>query len=112
MPRGVYERSGAARSASAENLRRARAARKRVGWPAAAHASEKQAARVSPEERAERWPRWRAANPEKAAQANTNSGLVSTALAWLCHDCGPAIGKHQKATGHEGRTRLDTQEEA
>lgn len=101
MPKGIYERSPEQRQAAAENMRRVRVSR---GWPATAHAPDKQAARVSPEDRAQRWPDWRAANPEKAAEANRNAGIVSTAHAYKC-ECGrvihgPSAFRHANATGH------------
>lgn len=56
---------------------------------------------------------WLRANPGHAAAVVQAAGLISTAVPWLCHDCGrviygPSIGTHQKASGHMGRTRLDS----
>lgn len=108
MARGAYERTPEQRAAAAENMRRIRVSN---GWPASAHAPAKQAARVSPEERAQRWPEWRAANPERAAEANRNAGLASTAHAYLC-TCGrvihgPSAFRHAKKNGH-AVARIDT----
>jgi hypothetical protein len=114
MPKGVYERTPEMRAKWADNMRRNRASH---GWPASAHTPEKQAARVSPEDRAQRWPEWRAANPEKAAEASRNAGRVSTAQRWKCDDCGfishaMGVARHQRAKDHHGgRTRIDTNTE-
>lgn len=120
MPKGLYERTEAAKAASRENLAKARAAQTPTWARARGEANRRR--RDDPAVRAEaaavaaeNWAAWRAANPEKAAAANHQSGLISTAVLWQCESClrviaGPAIGMHQKRSGHSGRTRIGNKE--
>lgn len=106
MPKGIYERTPAMRAKWAENMRRVRISN---GWPKTAHGNGGRASGGDPTA----WPRWRSTNPERAEQANTNAGRASSAIPWRCDECGrvihgPSVGKHQRATGHQGRTRLDS----
>ncbi|WP_248582018.1 hypothetical protein [Nocardioides sp. InS609-2] len=118
MPKGQYDRTPEARAASAENMRKARAAQSPTWARARGEANRRR--REDPETHAQaaavaadNWSAWRAANPDKAAEANHNAGLVSTAQRWKCNDCtfvshAMGVARHQRAKDHHrGRTRID-----
>jgi hypothetical protein len=53
-----------------------------------------------------------ATDREQVIAISSANGTTACAIAWRCDDCqrviyGPAIGTHQRATGHTGRTRID-----
>lgn len=117
MPKGQYKRTPEMRARWADNMRRVRTLRGPGFGPGQAEANRRRredpeaharAAQVAGDVRR----RWMDEHPAEIAAARTESGGISSAKAWQCDDClrvivGPSIGRHQKATGHEGRTLVD-----